>query len=93
MNPKATIISLVLIASLHGHAAQGTNVTISQTRLQNLNTEHINFLAQERVITFEDSKAILNLVKLDTLLKSYEENGDKVEAEMIRARVVPYGCS
>ena len=93
MNPKSTIISLVLIASLHGHAAIGPNVIISQSRLQNLNIEHINYLAQKNVITFENEKAVLNLTMLDVLLKDYEKAGDHVEASMIRAKVVPYGCT
>lgn len=93
MNAKATMISLVLIASLHGQASQGNNVIISPSRLQNLNIEHINYLAQQNVITFTNDKAVLNLKNLDVLLKSYEKAGDHLEANMIRAKVIPYGCT
>ncbi|MFZ3231754.1 MAG: hypothetical protein WA160_16220 [Pseudobdellovibrio sp.] len=93
MNAKATIIALALIASLHGQAAEGINVIISQARLQNLNAEHINFLAQNKIIKFENNQAVLNMNKLDVLLKSYEKTGDLKESDMIRARVVPYGCT
>ena len=93
MSAKSTVISLVLIASLHGQAFQGDNVLISPTRLQNLNPDHISFLVQEKVISFQNEQAVLNLVRLDGLVKSYEKLGDFTEAKMIRARVIPYGCT
>lgn len=93
MNTKATIISLILIASLHGQASENNEVTISSARLASLNGQHMQFMANHNLIKFNGEKTILNMNKLDQLLKSYENEGRIEDALKIRSRIVPYGCT
>jgi hypothetical protein len=93
MNTKATLISLILIASLHGQASQNDQVTISAGRLATLNGQHIQFMAQNGLISFKGDKAILSMNKMDDLLERYENEGRIEEALKIRSRMVPYGCT
>lgn len=93
MNPKTTVVALILIAGLHGHANQYGQVAISAPRLSALDMTHINYLKDINVIHFKDQKAILDIAKLENLLKFHENQGRFEEAQSIRSAVVPYGCT
>ena len=93
METKATIITLLLIASLHGQASEGNQVAISAPRLANLNGLHIKYLQENNIVRFENNQAILNLTKLDNLLKTQETEGRFEQAHAMRSALVPYGCT
>ena len=93
MNTKRTVISLILLASLHGQAFEGNRIAISPARFASLNNQHIQFLVKNGLIEMREDKAILNMAKFDDLLKAYENQGRKQDALIIRSRFVPYGCT
>ncbi len=91
MNQKATIAAVLLVASLYGQVSHGSEVVMSQDRLASLNGLQIKYLANNDLIRFNGNQAILDLAKLETVLKAKESNGDVDFASYVRKACVPYG--
>lgn len=89
---KKTILSLILIAQLHGQLSSANEVVISEKRLNNISQSEILFLKQKGAISIQNNKAILNLQKLDTLLKDPSDIQTLAkEADKSTAKFIPYG--
>lgn len=91
MNPKLTIASVLFIASMYGQVTQASEVTISQLRLASLNGLQMTYLAENDLVRFENGNAILNMPKLEAMLKIRETNGEIDFANTVIKPCVPYG--
>ncbi len=89
---KKTILSLVLIAQLYGQISSANEVVISEQRLKKISQSEILFLQKNGALYLDENKVILNLQKLDSLLRN--ENNVKIladQAENSAAKFIPYG--
>ncbi|MFS4459006.1 hypothetical protein [Bdellovibrio sp. HCB2-146] len=91
---KKTIMGLLIVANLYGQMASANEVVVSEGRLQNISAAEISILISEGAVSIKGNKAVLNLQKLDSMLKDKAQLQKLAkEAQSSSARFVPYGNS
>lgn len=89
---KKTILSLVLIAQLYGQMSSANEVVISEGRLNSISQSELHFLNLKGAISIQNNKVVLNLQKLDSLLKDPSDIQLLAdEANKSTAKFIPYG--
>lgn len=89
---KKTILGLLLAANLYGQMASANEVIVSERRLQNISAMELSILVRQGAVRMEGQRAILNLQKLDSMLRDPFHSQKLVdEAKKTTARYVPYG--
>jgi predicted GTPase len=89
---KKTILGLLIIANLYGQMASANEVIISQDRLQAITQQELKIMAKNGAIKKNGDTVILDLQKLDTMLKDNKTVSElQKAADLQNARSVPYG--
>lgn len=89
---KKTILALLLTANLYGHMASAHEVIVSERRLQNISASELSILVSQGAVRIHDNKAVLNIRKLDSMLRDpFQAQSLAKEAQKTATRFVPYG--
>lgn len=89
---KKTVISLLIVANFYGQMASANEVVISTARLQSLTVAEITSLIGTGAIQLRGEQAVLNLQKLNSMLRNQEQVVVLAkDANAMASRFVPYG--
>lgn len=89
---KKTILTLIMIASLHGQLVAANEVAISQTRLQSISAQELAMLTSYGAARIAGGHVILNVNTLDLMLKNpMQQKQFALQAKKMASNFVPYG--